>query len=471
MNSFFQKKSLIINFLVTVTLTYLVISLMFPTTEAEIPVGADGETPSAEIEYPVYAEGGKPVATVCFSKQSPASLKPVLTWTKVEGAVAYEIEFFHELPETAEGPYVHPVPFFSSREIYVNGFNADLTEFLQDNIFYWRVRGLDLDGKPVGEFSDAVKVYLDRNKDIRQKPVPTSIFNQSTGSTLLYPVYAWIPVNGADKYEVEILDAPPENPNGIMPSVHRIDSAIAVGFDYYDVTPRFAAKPFYWRVRGMDRDGRPVGVFSDAGEFILNPDEPVPVATFGDSITHGGGSVSYSPADWEFSYQHYLDFPTINLGKSGDTSQTMVERFDQDVLPFKPQILLIMAGSNSVRGSYTAQSIIDDLQVLEEKCLKNGIRPVFLTLPPINPDNINRVFNEETDPDWQEKLQQVNAFIRTREYIDIAQDMGDEQGILPTGMAIDGLHLDMKGKQAIAAVINANWQHILQSPTSVEVKG
>lgn len=466
MNNFFQKKYLIVVFLATVILVYLTINCMFPATETEMPADANSGMASAETKYPVYSEDGKPVATVCFSRRSPASLKPVLTWTKVEGAVAYEIEFFHESPDAVADPHVHPVPFFSSRTIYVDGFNADLTKNLQGNVFYWRVRGLDLDGNPVGEFSDAVKVHVDRSKDMRQEPVPTSVFNQSTGSTLLYPVYAWIPVNGADKYEVEILDAPPENPNGIRPSVHRIDSAIAVGFDYYDTSPRFAAKPFYWRVRGMDRDGNPVGVFSDAGKFILNPKEPVAVATFGDSITHGGGSVSYSPADWEFSYQHYLDFPTINLGKSGDTSQTLVERFEQDVLPFKPQILLIMAGSNSIRGGYTARSIIDDLQALEEKCLKNGIRPVFLTLPPINPDNIHRAFNEETAPDWQEKLQQVNAFIRTRQHIDIAQAMGDEQGILPTGMAIDGLHLDMKGKQAMAAVINASWQRISQAPVS-----
>nr|WP_255711076.1 GDSL-type esterase/lipase family protein [Pelosinus baikalensis] len=88
----------------------------------------------------------------------------------------------------------------------------------------------------------------------------------------------------------------------------------------------------------------------------------VAVATFGDSITHGGGSVSYSPADWEYSYQYYLDFPSVNLGKSGDTSQTMVERFEQDVLPFHPQYLIILAGTNSLRGGVTAENVIADLK-------------------------------------------------------------------------------------------------------------
>ena len=47
---------------------------------------------------------------------------------------------------------------------------------------------------------------------------------------------------------------------------------------------------------------------------------------FGDSISHGGGHLSFGPADWAYSYAYYLDFPTINLSCSGDTSETMVQR-------------------------------------------------------------------------------------------------------------------------------------------------
>lgn len=400
---------------------------------------------------------------VHLSRQKTASVKPVLTWTKVEGAVAYELELLTKPPENSVKPTSYPTCFFSTKRIYVNGFNADLSKF-QGKSFYWRVRGLDLDGQPIGPFSNAEEVSIDRQLDVIQKPVPTSIFNQSTGATLLYPVYAWIPIAGAEKYEVEILDDLPENPNGIAPSIHRIDSAIAVGFDYYDESPRISVKPFYWRVRGLDHAGNPVGVYSDAGEFNVNPSIQVTVATYGDSITHGGGSVSYSPADWEYSYQHYLDFPTINLGKSGDTSETMVERFEQDVLPFRPHYLIILAGTNSLRGGVTAQDVIADLNVLKEKCLTNNIRPVFLTVPPINPDNIQKVFNEPTVPDWREQMRLVNDFIRTQVHIDVSHEMEYTNGILPTKLAVDGLHLDIEGKKKIAAAVNANWLRIKALP-------
>lgn len=406
----------------------------------------------------------KPISTIHFSRQKPASTKPVLTWTKVEGAVAYELELLTKPPENADQSVSYPTCFFSTNKIYVNGFNADLSMYCTGEFFYWRVRGLDIDGNPIGFFSDAEKVYIDRQQDGIQKPVPTSIFNQSTGATLLYPVYAWIPINGAEKYEVEILDDLPENPNGTAPSSHRIDSAVAIGFDYYDEMPRISEKPFYWRVRGLDQDGNPVGVYSDAGTFSVSPNRHVAVATYGDSITHGGGSSSYSPADWEYSYQYYLDFPTINLGKSGDTSQTMVERFEQDVLPFQPKYLLIMAGTNSLRGGVTAESVIADLEVLKEKCLVNNIRPVFLTLPPINPDNIKKVFDESTAPDWQEEMRMVNGFIRMQVHIDVEREMQYTNGILPSKLAVDGLHLDITGKKKIAAAVNTNWVRIKGLP-------
>jgi len=405
-----------------------------------------------------------PVPTVHFSEQSPASVMPVLMWTKVEGAVAYEIELLTKPVENSNKPVSGSTCFFSTKKAYVNGFNADLSADFKGESFYWRVRGLDVDGNPISRFSEAEKVHVNRQQRVVQKPIPISIFNQDTGTTLLYPVYAWVPISVAEKYEVEILDALPENPNGTAPSIHRIDSAIAIGFDYYDKKPRISHKPFYWRVRGLDQDGNPVGVYSDAGKFSVNPNKHVSVATYGDSITHGGGGISHPPSDWEYSYQHYLDFPTINLGKSGDTSQSMVERFDKDVLPFHPQYLIILAGTNSLRGGVTAEDVIADLQELKEECLANNIRPVFLTLPPINPKNIKKTFDEPTVPDWQEQMRLVNDFIRTQVHIDVAREMEYKNGILPSKLAVDGLHLDVEGKKKIAAAVNVNWNYITSLP-------
>ena len=406
----------------------------------------------------------RPTIVSHYSIEQPASLKPFLQWNKVAGAVAYEIEFLYTPAKYSEYPEIAPNCFFNSKYVYVNGFNANFTENLPATEFYWRVRALDIAGNPLSLFSDSEKIYVDKNFEPILKPQTTAVFNAGQGTTLLYPVYAWIPIAGAEKYEIEVLDSLPENPNGIEPSEHRLDALIAVGSDCYDTKPRFSTKPFYWRVRGLDHDDNPVGVYSDVASFLVNPEQNISVATYGDSITHGGGSVSYSPVDWEYSYQSYLNFPTINLAKSGDTSQTMVERFDDDVLPFQPKYLVILAGTNSIRGGASASEVIVDLRTLKEKCLAHNILPIFLTLPPVNPKNIQKIFNEPTAPDWQFQRRLVNDYIRSQVHIDITKSMENLNGDLKNKLAVDGLHLDIVGKKRIAQAINENWSKILNLP-------
>mgnify|MGYP003587681812 CR=1 FL=1 len=397
----------------------------------------------------------RPAATAHFTREAPAALTSTLTWTKVKGAVLYELELWTLAEWQAEGR-----PFFTTREVYINGYNLNLPESFTGNKFYWRVRALDLDKNPSSAFSRLEPVYLDRQKQEPLSPLPTAVFNQGKTSSLLYPVYAWIPVNGAASYELELLDAPPENPRGTRPSSHRIAAFLCDSAEYYDELPRFGGHPFYWRVRALQADGSPLGVYSEAGRFALDPRQNYRIATYGDSITHGGGHLSYSPADWEYSYQTYLDFPTVNLARSGDTSHDLVTRFSQDVLPFKPQFLLILAGSNSLRDNTSALSVILDLFALQVKCRLNHIEPVLLTLPPLNPANIKRAFQEPTSADWSSKIQLVNAYIRTQNHIDTARPLEGYGSELPTKLALDGLHLDIKGKKLMAAEINAAWPQI-----------
>lgn len=163
--------------------------------------------------------------------------------------------------------------------------------------------------------------------------------------------------------------------------------------------------------------------------------------------------MSYGPNDLEYSYGHYLDFDTINLGDSGNTSHDMVERFERDVLPFHLKYLLIMGGSNSLRGGVPAEDVIADLKAIQQKCRDNGIVPILLTLPPINPYSIDKVFHEPTVDNWEEEFRKVNDFIRQEPHIDTAAAF-EEDSVMPPDLALDGLHGDVEAKKRIAAVIN-----------------
>ncbi|MBP2633792.1 MAG: hypothetical protein H6Q70_4420 [Firmicutes bacterium] len=415
----------------------------------------------------VMPHTNKPVSIRHYDKKNPASTTPLLLWHTVSGAVFYELEILNDIPENPNGISTSDHRVFSTREIFTNGYYADLSPYLSINKnFYWRVRALDYDGNALGVFSDAEQIVVNPNLKIAQKPIINNIDQVTNLPIPLYPVYNWIPIHNIVDYELELLSSPPDVENGIMPSEDRVWSKVVNNtLDCYDDFARLLSPgTYYWRVRGIDENGDTIGEYSDTESFVVT-EQPhrVDVATFGDSITHGGGALSYSPANLEYSYQTYLEFPALNLGKSGDTSTTMAERFDSDVLPFRPKNLLILCGSNSIRAGTPANEIINDLLTIRTKCFIYNIRPIFLTLMPLNPDNIYKAFGTETAPNWKLEMMGVNDFIRKQQYyIDIEPYFYDENGEMATYLATDGLHPDITGKKLMAEIINANKKRVLR---------
>ena len=379
-----------------------------------------------------------------------------LTWDNAVDAVVYELEIGNT-PFKSKTAASNQQIIYRGTHISTPGVELNLSLFNKQrlNKLYYRVRPLDLDLNPIAEFSNGVA--LSKGAINPQKPT-TTVVSSKNHPAPLYPTYSWIPVLGASRYEVEITNRLPENPNGIESSQYRIRSYPIEGgfqFDCYDTHAYTEAGNYYWRVRALDAENRPIGTYSNAVSFSVQTGN-YKWAVFGDSITHGGGAISNPPSDERFEYVSYLPFPVKNLGKSGDTIATMVERFDTDVLPFKPQYMFILGGNNSIRGGTSGESVIADLQTIKNKCEQNGITPIFLTLPPINPERIQRAFNEPTADNWQEELGKVNDFIRNQpNAIEIYSLLVDENGLLPVKYAEDGLHPDISGKKIMARSIKA----------------
>ena len=404
----------------------------------------------------------KLVATSHYPKDNPASNEPLLRWQKDLTAVYFELELFDHEPANLSDNELSSEHLYYTATIYTNAVQLDLRQIAPEALgkkpLYWRVRAMDFDHEPSSKFSDLEILYANNTPSPMQSPIPNAQYNQHIGTTILYPAYDFIPNANATQFEIEVLDAPPENPRGIAPSVHRIFSQVINSNELYDPYPRIGT--YYWRVRGLDDNGNPVGVYSDVQKFRNEPSDNWKIAILGDSISHGGGHLSFGPEDWEYSYAYYLDFPVINLSHSGDTSSTMVERFDSDVLPFHPKYLLIMCGTNSLRAGVPAESVIADIQTIQQKCYDNNITPILLTLATINPHNIKKVFDEDTSDDWLENLNAVNRYIRTQPHIDTAATL-NSPGILPTHYAMDGLHGDIPAKKLYAKAINENISQFL----------
>lgn len=417
-----------------------------------LPVSADQKKVpvSAPAKVPLHHQQPVPQIVTHYTRSNPATRTSTLRWKPILGTVYYNVKV--TLPNGTALP---------AERTYVAGYNLGLPQDTQGNVKV-QIQSFDLDEQPISAPSVVEDVYVDAAKKQALYPEPISRFNSGNGTTLLYPVYNWVPIHGVRNYEVEVLNTSNVSPLKEASDDQLLERGRSTGFDWYDDKSHTAPYTMYWRVRAVDENGNPVGQFCPPQPMRCSPDDNWQVGTLGDSISHGGGDLSYSPSDFTYSYQHYLPFDSVNLAESGDTSESTLARFDRDVVPFHPTYLIIMTGSNSLRGWISGESVISDLTGIQQKCEDNGIIPIFMTLPPVNPANIKKAFDEPTAEGWKEELAKVNQWIRSLPwYIDLGTKF-DESEDLPTKYALDGLHLNFRGKRLMAAAISEQWKGIMQ---------
>lgn len=375
----------------------------------------------------------------------------LLTWQDDPESVRYEVEIFRGLPSDLDRNQPLEDHLYDNQRIYSNKVLVDLSQFPDGTEpLYWRVRPIDANWEGMGPFSSPMEVRSTMKPVSRNAPYP-NVYRPGNGSTLLYPVYSYAGNPGAAKYEVEVTSAYPENTEGTAPSKYRVFSKITSLSNVYDDNPRIGT--FYWRVRGLDENGNAVGIWSMPEKVRTNPEEHFDVGIYGDSITQGGGHLYHSPADMAYSYVTYLDFPAVNMGRSGDTTEMMEDRFDHDVLPFHVKYLLIMGGINDLRMGADPNKVIGHLEAIRKKCIEHHITPILLTIVPINPENIQKYYGDVTYSGWQESVKIVNDYIRSQPHIDTAAPFADYP-VMPSELAMDGIHGDWNAKQMIAGEIN-----------------
>lgn len=407
-----------------------------------IPLAAFAETDMASV---LMAN-----ATTKEASYEAASPLLLLSWPDDPESVRYEVEIFRGLPADLDRNRPAENPLYHNQKIYTSEVLIDRNSLGDLENLYWRVRPINAEWEGIGPFSSPRELRSTAKSIGRRAPYP-KVYHPGNGATLLYPVYTYAGVPGAAKYEVEVTKEYPENVNDFRPSKHRVWSTVTTLSNVYDQSPRIGT--YYWRVRGMSDAGNPVGTWSLPEKVRNSPQAHIDVGIFGDSITQGGGHLYHSPADMAYSYVAYLDFPAINMGKSGDTTEMMENRFEKDVLPFHVKTLLIMGGINDLRMGQPPEKVIGHLRNITDKCRAHGITPILLTIVPLNPDQIRKYYGETTYEGWRDAVDMVNEFIRTQPHIDTAAPFRNFE-VMPAELALDGIHGDWNAKQMIAGEIN-----------------
>ena len=349
-----------------------------------------------------------------------------LHWDIVPNAVKYEI--------LIEGTTLYA--YTNGIEIPVKNLNAK-----------FQVNAISLEGTTLQNKLPIVD--LDTNPPA---PRTTTEFDKMNYPPI-YPVYSWIPTSGANHYEIELI-----KDGKIIRRYFTQPNAQDDNFDLYDKQPVLDEGEYFWRVRGLAADGRPLTHWSEKNSSnSFEVKHRIRFCAFGDSITHGGGSISVPPSTVMYNWETYCAIPVKNLGRSGDTTAELLARFDNDVLPFRPEVLFIMAGVNDYRANILGWESVENLEAIRAKCERNGIKPVFMTPTPLNPAQIRKVnFVDPPPEDWQEHQHFICAWIRDQEnFIDVNEKLTDDEGNLIESLSVDGLHPDADGKQFIGEAVAA----------------
>lgn len=373
----------------------------------------------------------------------PAAALPssvLLRWAPYNGAVRYEVRI---LVHTAEGRMVEQQKL---SRVYTTGVHIPLTGLLPQDDLYWTVQPLGYDGTPIAAASEPQPV----REALADPPAPvlTAEYDKMAYAPL-YPVYSWIPLSGQTHHEVEVYRRAADGRDVFLHTLQAGEQ------DVYDDAPFTVPGHYVYRVRGVTTAGTPISDWSAGGTFDVVPHTPI--AAIGDSITHGGGAITLPPSYTLYDWETYCTVPVKNLGHSGDTTADMLARFDRDVLPFAPRVLIIMGGVNDYRsGVYGAQTV-RNLAALGEKCRAHGITPIFLTVTPIRPAWMTKRMTIMTPPsDWMDHRDYINDWVRQQEFsVDVSSMLADANGELEAAYTTDGLHPDYMGKKHIGQTVDS----------------
>ena len=373
----------------------------------------------------------------------PAAALPssvLLRWEPYNGAVRYEVRV---LVRTAEGRMVEQQKL---SRVYTTGVHIPLTGLLPQDDLYWTVQPLGYDGTPIAAASAPQPVSEARADP--PAPILTAEYDKMAYAPL-YPVYSWIPLSGQTHHEVEVYRRAADGRDVFLHTLQAGEQ------DVYDDAPFTVPGHYVYRVRGVTTAGTPISDWSAGGTFDVVPHTPI--AAIGDSITHGGGAITLPPSYTLYDWETYCTVPVKNLGHSGDTTADMLARFDRDVLPFAPRVLIIMGGVNDYRsGVYGAQTV-RNLAALGEKCRAHGITPIFLTVTPIRPAWMTKRMTIMTPPsDWMDHRDYINDWVRQQEFsVDVSSMLADANGELEAAYTTDGLHPDYMGKKHIGQTVDS----------------
>jgi lysophospholipase L1-like esterase len=190
----------------------------------------------------------------------------------------------------------------------------------------------------------------------------------------------------------------------------------------------------------LKHDWANLGRYRDENAEVEPPSENENRVVFmGNSITEG----------WkDMCPEFFAGRPYLNRGISGQTTPQMLIRFSPDVINLKPNVVVILAGTNDIAGNTgpsTLKMIEDNIKSMVDLARANGIRVVLCSVLPA----YDYWWNPSVNP--AEKIAALNVWIKNYAlnnriiYLDYYLQMVDNRLGLKSEYSEDGVHPNKAG--------------------------
>jgi len=179
----------------------------------------------------------------------------------------------------------------------------------------------------------------------------------------------------------------------------------------------------------------------------------------GDSLTHGADiEPEYR---WPALLHNALGgIETLNTGISGDTTAGLLSRFGADVIVHKPDVVILMGGTNDFWWGLPVNMVMANLYAMAYQAQHHGIAPVF-GLP--TPFDANQAAKQPWNPpesgyarlldNVQALRQKLATAARESEIpvLDFYRLFTDDSGTVSTALFLeDGVHPNGQGHREMA---------------------
>lgn len=170
----------------------------------------------------------------------------------------------------------------------------------------------------------------------------------------------------------------------------------------------------------------------------------------GDSITE-----LFNDNELFKEYREKSGLAVYNRGISGDTTDRLIERLEDNVINIQPRNIVLLIGTNDFGHCADVEYVYSNIELIVDKLLTecNGVNIVLEAILPVGKHTQTKKGRNNT------KYVEINAMLKNLaqqkgiKFFDITDKLIDKDGFFDTRYTYDGLHPNVQGFEITAKEI------------------